>query len=79
MWSGKREGGVIGLTAAQERFAASAREELLSGEPDQPRRYPTRTRRDKRFDRSVTVAIRNGKPIPKETIERMVSGMATGR
>ncbi len=76
--TGSREGGVIGLTSAQERFAASTREELLSGEPDQLRRYLTRTRRDKRFDRTITAAIRDGKPIAKETVDRIVSRYADG-
>jgi hypothetical protein len=76
--TGRREGGVIGLTSAQERYLVSAREELLSGEPDQLRRYLTRTRRDKRFDRSITVAIRDGKPIPKEAVNRIVSRYADG-
>lgn len=70
--TGRREGGVIGLTTAQARFAASARLELASGEPDQLRHYLTRSRRDRRFDRVVTTAIRDGKPIPNEQVERIV-------
>lgn len=76
--TGKREGGVIGLTAAQSDYVARARAELLSGEPDQLRNYLTRGRRDKRFDRSITAAIRTGKPIPKEMVDRIVSRYSDG-
>lgn len=70
--TGRREGGVIGLTAQQERGVARAREELLSGEPDQLKAYLSRARRDRRFDRLITAAIREGKPIPIETVNKIV-------
>lgn len=70
--TGRRDGGVIGLTAQQERGGARARAELLSGEPDQFKAYLARERRDRRFDRVVTAAIREGKPIPTEMVNRMV-------
>mgnify|MGYP001225570711 CR=1 FL=1 len=68
----RREGGVIGLTAVQAQYVARARQELLSGEPDQRHQYLTRGRRDKRFDRIVTAAIKEGKPISVETVNRIV-------
>jgi len=68
----RREGGVIGLTTAQARYVARARQELLSGEPDQLRNYLTRGRRDKRFDRTVTASLRSGKPITAEIVNRIV-------
>ncbi|RWE96466.1 head morphogenesis protein [Mesorhizobium sp.] len=68
----RREGGVIGLTTAQSEYVARARQELLTGEPDQLKRYLERSRRDKRFDRTVTAAVRDGKSIPLEFVNRIV-------
>ncbi|WP_287199449.1 head morphogenesis protein [Mesorhizobium sp.] len=70
--TGTREGGVIGLTTAQSEYVARARQELLTGEPDQLKRYLERSRRDKRFDRTVTAAVRDGKSIPLESVNRIV-------
>lgn len=64
--TGAREGGLLGLTAAQERAVEAARAELASGDAPALRNYLGRARRDKRFDRSVTKAIRDGDPIPAE-------------
>ncbi|MGX9120332.1 head morphogenesis protein [Mesorhizobium sp. BHbsci] len=70
--TGAREGGMIGLTTAQSEYVARARQELLTGEPDQLKRYLERSRRDKRFDRTVTAAVRDGKSIPFESVNRIV-------
>lgn len=70
--TGSRVGGQIGLTAPQAQFAASARQELASGDPDAMRRYLERTRRDKRFDKAVLAAIRDGKKLDLETVNRIV-------
>lgn len=70
--SGKREGGLIGITRQQADFVATARQELLSGDPAQFRNYLTRNRRDKRFDAAVLKAIKDEKPLDAETVSRVV-------
>lgn len=76
--TGKREGGIIGLTAQQSQFVAKARQELSLAEPEGIRNYLERTRRDKRFDRTILKAMNEGKPLPVETIERITSRYADG-
>ncbi|MFU0503651.1 head morphogenesis protein [Pseudaminobacter sp. NGMCC 1.201702] len=76
--TGKREGGLIGLTTAQSEYVARARQELLSGEPDRLRHYLTRGRRDKRFDRAVLKSIESGKPLTVETVTRIVGRYSDG-
>lgn len=70
--TGNREGGIIGLTAPQERYVASAREELSSGDPKAMRAFLGRARRDKRFDRTILKAIKDGKPLDAATVNRIV-------
>lgn len=72
--TGRREGGVVGLSGPQAEFVASARSELLSGDPTALRNYLGRGRRIKRFDKVVQQAIREGQAIPRDMIERMLTG-----
>tara|TARA_R110002051_G_scaffold230715_1_gene292713 strand:+ start:1465 stop:2505 length:1041 start_codon:yes stop_codon:yes gene_type:complete len=66
--SGKREGGLLGLSGPQEGYVRNARAELASGDPTALRAYLGRTKRDKRFDRTIERAIRDETPVPAETI-----------
>ncbi|TRC78515.1 head morphogenesis protein [Mesorhizobium sp. WSM4310] len=76
--TGRREGGLIGLTTVQGEYVARARQELLSGEPDQLRNYLARGRRDKRFDKTVVAAIEAGKPVPAAMVDRITGRYADG-
>ncbi len=76
--TGKREGGIVGLTAQQTAYIASARQELAEADPEGIRNYLQRGRRDKRFDRTVLKALKEGKPLPAETVDRIVTRYADG-
>lgn len=67
--TGQRVGGILGLNSAQTDAVIRARAELLSGDPAQMRNYLTRARRDKRFDRLVLKAIREGRPMGKADVD----------
>ena len=73
-WNNKlkrREFGFIGLTNNQQRWVDNVARELASGSKEDLRRYLSRKLRDKRFDRTVTKAIREGTPIPADKIQAM--------
>lgn len=67
----RREGGVVGLAQPQSAAVTKARSALLSGDATAMRDYLTRTRRDKRFDKAVLQAIKDGKGLDKTTVDRI--------
>lgn len=69
--TGKREGGVLGLTAQQADFVESARAEL--SDPTTMEQFLARARRDKRFDRTISKAAREGAPLPTAMHEKIVT------
>ena len=68
--TGRREGGVIGLTSSQEEWVRNYEAELRS---DDPAAALERALRDKRFDRIVNRAIADGEAIPDSAIDSMVT------
>ncbi|MDE3765763.1 phage minor head protein [Sinorhizobium meliloti] len=70
--TGRREGGVIGLTRYQIEFIERARLHLDSGDPDLMNRYFELKTPDKRFDRTVMAAIRAGKPVTGEALAKII-------
>lgn len=66
-----REGGLLGLNRNQSQYVINARMELESGSSAMLRRYLNRTRRDKRFDRTILKAIQTGEPLPDSVINNL--------
>lgn len=71
--TGRREGGVIGLTASQEEWVRSFEARLKSGDPGEMQKALGMSLRDKRYDRTIAKAIRDGKPLTSDQIGKMVT------
>jgi hypothetical protein len=74
--SGKREGGIVGLTNQQTQYVIDAKNELLSGDETLMRNYLNRTLRDKRFDSTVLKAIKNGETLDSATVDKLAGRYA---
>lgn len=70
--TGRREGGIVGLRSDQIEAAERAFAQLRSGDPEQLRAYLGRKLRDKRFDRTVAKALREGVAVPADKARAMV-------
>lgn len=64
---------MIGLTSQQAQWLENARTELASGDPARMRAYLERKLRDRRFDRTVMKALREGKPVSPVDVTKIVS------
>lgn len=71
--TGRRQGGVIGLTGAQIEYAENAFSQLRSGDAATMREYFNRTARDRRFDRTVRAAINEGRPVSAADATRITN------
>jgi hypothetical protein len=67
--TGNRTGGIVGLTNGQEQWVASARNKLDNLDSA----YFNMELRDKRFDATVAKAINDKKPLPRDTVDKLVS------
>jgi hypothetical protein len=76
--TGRRTGGIIGMTSQQEAYVRDAR--AILSDPDRIREYfaqdrttkafkPRFTRTSRRFDREVTAAIKAGKALPAGRVD----------
>ncbi|MBF8746895.1 hypothetical protein [Pseudomonas monteilii] len=69
--TGRRTGGVLGLPGNMAQYVVNARQQLLSGDPEQMAKYFNRTRRDRRFDGIVRRALEAGKPVAAADVEKI--------
>ena len=70
--TGKRTGGIIGLSDPQKGYVQSMRARLESGDPAEMRKVlDGMTLRDKRYDARIRKAIEAGKPVSKADIDLM--------
>lgn len=69
--TGRREGGIIGLSDPQAQHVLSMRERLLSGDPDEMAKVFTMKRRDRRYDRTIQKAINEGRAVASEDVDRI--------
>jgi len=74
--TGRRAGGVVGLTSQQAQYVANVRQQLASGDPKQMAAYFDRQRRDKRLDGIVKRAIAGSKPVAAADIEKIAGRYA---
>ena len=74
--TGKRSGGVVGLSGNFAESVANARTQLLSGNATEMKKYLLRARRDRRFDASVESAIRDGRPLKADDVNKIVGRYA---
>lgn len=71
--TGRREGGIIGLTSQMQTWVENARRQLLSGTPEDLRAYLERQRRDRRFDPTIRRALADGEPVPRDIVGKAVN------
>lgn len=84
--TGRREGGIIGLSDPQATYVENMRARLLSGDPREMAKVLGRfdkdgkwiegtgmTLRDRRFDAQIKKAIMAEKPVPAAMVEKMVA------
>lgn len=71
--TGKRQGGVIGLTPQQAGYVRSVGLELSGGDPAALRNYLTRKLRDRRFDGTVRRAIEAETPVQADIARKAVT------
>jgi hypothetical protein len=72
----RRTGGIVGLTRNQARTVSRLRDDLMSGDPARMRSYLNLSLRDRRFDRTVSRAIKAGKGLTRAEVDRITGRYA---
>lgn len=68
----RRVGGYLGLTAQQTDSIIAGRAKLQSGDPEQMREYLRLKLRDRRYDRRIETAIREGRAISGRALDEIM-------
>lgn len=71
--TGKRVGGVLGLTDLQASYVRSMRSRLQSGDPMEMSKVFGMSLRDRRYDRTIKKAVKEGKPLSPSKLLEMVN------
>jgi hypothetical protein len=74
--TGRRSGGIVGLSGPQVATVDKVLQALLSGDVEGMRAYLKAVRRDKRFDATVMKAIEQGAVVPRDLASRIVGRYA---
>ncbi|MCS3467089.1 hypothetical protein M2401_000810 [Pseudomonas sp. JUb42] len=74
--TGRRVGGMIGVSGTAAEAIEKARLQLGSGDPAMLKAYLQRIARDRRFDGAVQAAILGGEPVPKEVLDKALGAYA---
>lgn len=76
--TGRRTGGIIGLTSQLSATVEKSRSALTSGDVQGMRDYLGLARRDKRFDATVRKAIEQGIAVPQDMVARITGRLSDG-
>lgn len=72
--TGRRDGGILGLTEREAGYVVNARREIEELNPG----YFTRAARDRRYDPMVRKAIEAGKPLTQADLDRIIRRYSDG-
>lgn len=74
--TGKRSGGVVGLTGQDATWVEAARQQLESGDPEQMKAYLKRKNREKAHDKAVSQAIATGTTLGATAVATITASYA---
>lgn len=77
--TGRRQGGVLGLSAPEAQAIATTREQLRSGVAERMRQYLAKADRDRRLDGIVERAIEQGRPVTVTDAQRITTAYAAAK